>query len=563
MSAPYLGGDLIVEFLERLGVDTAFGITSVHNIPILDAIGRGNAIRFVMSRGEMGAGHMADAYARVTGKLGVLITSTGPGAANAVPALMEARAAWTPMLHITGQTATKFAGRRMGTVHDVPDQLGMLRATCKSAYHVDGAANLLDILAAAATDALSTPCGPVSVEVPIDVQRTVVTRPAELDDLAISVPQPPAPCAADIDALIAAVLKARRPMIWLGSGARAAREPAMQLLDLGFRAVSSWAGRGIIPETDERSLGTLSGLGTPLVEKFYRTVDLMVVVGSRLRGQETFDFAVNLPANLMLIDIDPEARDRTYPLQGFVCGDSALTLEALVKAAGPQISIDPGFAAEFATLRATVQRDYRASLGPYASFPEQIRAAMPPDSIWVRDATIAGSSWGHRLMPVLEPSESVYPVCAAIGPGLPFGIGGAVAGTGVRKTVVLTGDGGFALNMTELWTVVHEKLDVAIIVMNDSGYGVIKQIQDAMYGGRHYFTDPALPPLEDIAAIASIPFWKVDKATGLGAALRQALALAGPAMIEVDVAAIGAIPPYYPYNVPPQPEAGGPRSPRR
>src|SRR3954471_2660096 len=93
MSDAYSGGDLVVEILEHVGVDTAFGLTSVHNIPILDAMGRRNAIRFVMARGEMGAGHMADAYARVSGKLPVLITSTGPGAANVVPALMEARAA--------------------------------------------------------------------------------------------------------------------------------------------------------------------------------------------------------------------------------------------------------------------------------------------------------------------------------------------------------------------------------------------------------------------------------------------------------------------------------------
>ena len=93
-AAAYTIGDLIAEFLAAAGVTTAFGIVSIHNIPILDAIGRRKAIRFVPARGEMGAGHMADAYARVSGDLGVLITSTGPGAANAVPALVEARPTW-------------------------------------------------------------------------------------------------------------------------------------------------------------------------------------------------------------------------------------------------------------------------------------------------------------------------------------------------------------------------------------------------------------------------------------------------------------------------------------
>jgi acetolactate synthase I/II/III large subunit len=112
----YTVGDLTAVFLSACGVTTVFGIVSVHNIPILDGIGRRNAIRFVTCRGEMGGGHMADAYARASGGLGVLITSTGPGAANAVSALVEARIAGSPVLHITAQTDTRHIDRDMGTV---------------------------------------------------------------------------------------------------------------------------------------------------------------------------------------------------------------------------------------------------------------------------------------------------------------------------------------------------------------------------------------------------------------------------------------------------------------
>ena len=108
-------GDLVAEFLKQIGVTTAFGVISVHNIPILDAIGRGNLLRFVMARGEAGAGHMADAYARASGELGVMFTSTGPGASNACGALVEARFAGSPVLHLTGQTATGNIDRRQGT----------------------------------------------------------------------------------------------------------------------------------------------------------------------------------------------------------------------------------------------------------------------------------------------------------------------------------------------------------------------------------------------------------------------------------------------------------------
>ena len=121
----YNVGDLVAEFLQAAGVDIAFGVISVHNIPMLDGIGRRNAIRFVPARGEMGAGHMADACARVRQGLGVVFTSTGPGAANVTGALVEARFAGSPVLHLTGQTATPYIDREQGTVHDVPDQLGI------------------------------------------------------------------------------------------------------------------------------------------------------------------------------------------------------------------------------------------------------------------------------------------------------------------------------------------------------------------------------------------------------------------------------------------------------
>jgi acetolactate synthase-1/2/3 large subunit len=552
MNETYLVGDLVADFLERCGVKSAFGIVSVHNIPILDAINKRNAIHFVMARGEMGAGHMADAYARVTGGLSVLITSTGPGAANAASALVEARFAGSPLLHITGQTATKFADRGMGTVHDVPDQLGMLRAVGKAAYRVRSAQEVLGVLTKAATEALASPRGPVTVEIPIDIQRTAIPRYAGLENFALPAPALLQPSKPDIERLTEMVLAAHRPMLWLGNGARDARQPATELLDLGFRTVTSWNGRGTIPEDDARNLGALNGLGQPQVEAFYSTVDLMIVAGSRLRGHETYDFTVKLPKNLIQIDVDAQANGRTYPSQQFVLGDAAATLAALVPLIRGKMSVDPAFADEFAKLRDNARTEYRNSLGPYASFPEQIRAAMPRDAAWVRDITIANSSWGNRLMPVYSPNENVYPVGAGIGLGLPLGIGAAVAGAGARKTVVLTGDGGFALNMTELWTAVQEKLDLAIIVMNDKGYGVIRQIQDAQYGGRHSFDKLMVPDFEGLAKLAGIPYWRLTRAGDLQKMLSGALATVGPSLIEVHVTAIGPIPPYYPYDKKPK-----------
>src|SRR5262249_20812783 len=151
-----------------------------------------------------------------------------------------------------------------------------------------------------------------------------------------------------------------------------------------------------------------------------------IVAGSRLRGHETYDFTVKLPENLIQIDVDPQANGRTYPVQQFLRGDCALTLSGLADLVTGQIVVDPAFAEDFAKIRGEAQAEYRATLGAYASFPDQIRAAMPRGTIWVRDVTIANSTWGNRLMPVFTPNENIYPVGAGIGLGLSLGVGAAV-----------------------------------------------------------------------------------------------------------------------------------------
>ncbi len=228
MSETYNVGDLVAEFLARIGVETCFGIVSVHNIPMLDGIGRRNAIRYVMCRNEMGGAHMADAYARVTGHLGVMFSSTGPGAANTVPGLVEAQFAGSSMLHITGQTPTKFIDRDMGSVHDVPGQTQMLAAVSKVAYRVRSADEALGVLTRAATEALTPPRGPVSVEIPIDIQRTVIKRPAQLDSLVLPIPPALAPDEAALTDAVEILARAKRPMLWLGNGAKEAGAAAMR-----------------------------------------------------------------------------------------------------------------------------------------------------------------------------------------------------------------------------------------------------------------------------------------------------------------------------------------------
>jgi acetolactate synthase I/II/III large subunit len=547
MASEYTVGDLVAEFLTQCGVTTAFGIASVHNIPMLDAIGRRNAIRFVMARGELGGAHMADGYARVTGGLGVLISSTGPGAANAIGGLIEARFSGTPVLHITGQTATKFVDREVGTVHDAPDQLGMLRSVSKTAYRIRAAQQAIGVLTRAAVDALTPPTGPVSVEVPIDLQRTPVERPAIFDNFVLPLAPPRTPTDAELDELAARIVAAKRPMLWLGSGARRAGAAAHKLLDLGFTMLNSINGKGIVSEEHPMNLGGLHGNGMPKVQQFYQTVDLLLAVGTRLRGQETGDFAVRLPHNLIQVDVDPLANGRTYANTYFVCADAQATLEALLPRIEGRMKLDPPYRGDFAALKQTARADFLATLGVYSSFPEQLRQVMPKDAIWVRDVTQSNTTWGNRIFPVYSPHQSVFPVGAGIGQGLSLSLGAAAAANG-RKTVCMTGDGGFFLNVGELWTAVQENLDLSVIVMNDRGYGVIKRIQDATAQGRHFFADLQGPDLGQLAALAGIPFWKVQSADTFGATVGKSIAHKGPSLVEVDMNSVGEFPAYYPFN---------------
>ena len=540
--ADYNVGDLVAEFLDATGIDTVFGVVSVHNIPMMDGLGRRNAVRVVGTRGEMGAGHMADAYARVRRGLGCCISSTGPGAANIPGALVEARFGSSPVLHLTGQTATPNLDREQGAVHDVPDQLGMLASVSKSAYRVPSAETAFGILLRAAADALTPPMGPVSVEIPIDVQRAAVQRPGELDNLVLPVPPAHPGDAGSLDTIADMLASSQRPLLWCGTGVKFAREAVLRLANMGIGVVTSVNGRAVIPEDHPMTLGAFTGV--PAVEALYETVDLMLVAGSRLRGHETRDLHLKLPERRVQIDIDPAARGRTYDCEHFHVGDAGLALDALAERLQGRMKVAAGWRDEIAAVRAKAHDAYVKTLGPYAEFPAIMRQVMPKDAIWVRDVTISNSTWGNRLFPIYEPEQNVYPVGAAIGPGFQMGIGAALAAKG-RKVVAMTGDGGFALNMTELWTASQERPDVVIMVMNDKGYGVIKDIQDVLYGGRHFVADPVGPDLEGLAKLANLPFWRISDVSELAENMSAAIAHDGPALVEVDMSKIGTYPRYF------------------
>ncbi len=535
MSELVTAGDVAAAFLERCGVEHAFGVISIHNMPILDAISRRNKVTFIPARSEGGAVNMADANARVRGGLGVAVSSTGTAAGNACGAIVEAMTAGTPLLHLTGQIDSLHLDRQKGFIHEAPDQLGMLSAAGKGAFRVWSADTMLGTLREAVKLAFTPPMGPVSVEIAIDVQKSNTVMPASIDPL----PVPELPPGEDaVDALAGALAGKKRVMMWLGGGARHAADPVARLANLGFGVVTSVQGRGVLPGDDQMSLGAFNL--QPAVEELYKTCDAMLVVGSHLRSNETLSYALSLPQPLYQIDADPKAEGRSYPVDMFVCGDSALTLEMLADKLKVNFTPDAGFKSDIREARAAAEGSMRKALGPYNDVLDAVLETVPRDFVWVRDITLSNTIWGNRLPPLGGPRDGVHALGGGIGQGLPMGIGAALAAQrDDRKTLVLAGDGGFAVTLGELATAKQENADIAILLMNDGGYGVIKNIADAHYNGNRDYTDILGPDWGMLCDSLKIPHWGVADVKGLAEMLGRAFDAEGPALVEVDMTSIG------------------------
>jgi acetolactate synthase-1/2/3 large subunit len=325
-------------------------------------------------------------------------------------------------------------------------------------------------------------------------------------------------------------------MLWLGGGARGAAAAATALMKRGVAAVTSTNGRAVVPEGHPRSLGAFNM--TAEAQALYQRADFMLVVGSRLRGNETRNNAMRLPPVLAQVDADASQAGRNYPVDLFVPGDARLVLEGLLARLPQELPGDPSFLGAVAEARSRGEATLRQALGPYAAvaeaLSERVHTGRHP---WVRDVTISNSTFGNRYVKLAAPHLGVHALGGGIGQGIAMGIGAALAGAG--KAVALLGDGGAQLMLGELATAVEAAVPVVFVLMNDRGYGVIRNIQDAQYGGRHVYANLLTPDFALVCQSVGLPHQRVQRAEEFAAALDRALAADGPGMIEVDMIAIG------------------------
>ena len=535
MSEMITVGEAIARTLEQYNVEAIYGVISIHNLPIADAVGQRGNIRFVPARGEAGSVTMADAHGRFSG-LGVALTSTGAGAGNAVGALVEAMNACTPLLHLTGQVEKTWLDADTGFIHETRDQLTFLKASSKRAYRISNASQALAILHKAIQEAQTPPCGPVSVEIPIDIQGAKI--PASLVTAALKAAPAAAADSAAVDALWAQLRQAKRPLLWLGGGTIGSAAAVKKLADAGMTVISSTHGRGVLPDSHRASLRAFHN--SPSVEALMAQCDFTLVAGSRLRSNETRSWTLELPSPRVQIDIDPAAASRNYLMDNTLIADCATLLATLAEKARGREWGNDRWDAQVKEAVALADSGLREQCGAYAQLNDAIAQALPDDGILVRDITVSGSLWGSRLFRAHGPLMNIHSLAGAIGMGLPMAIGTAIANP-QRKVVGLVGDGGLSLNLGELATLAQEKANVTLIIMNDGGYGVMRGIQDKYFGGRQYYNELHTPDFTLLAQAIGLQAWSVERAEDFQSVMTEALAMPGPSVVEIKMGEIGAL----------------------
>ena len=530
------GGEAVVAALDALDVDHVFGIVSIHNIPIYDAIAREGRITMVSVRHEQGAVHAADGYARATGKLGVAIVSTGPGTTNAMTGLFEAGFASSPVLLITGQIESTSYGKGKGALHEAERQLPMLATVTRLAETVRRTEEIASTVVRLGDAARTGRPQPVAVEIPVDLQyrRAEVEVPKASTDTRI---RPEASVLVDA---AAALSGASRPVIWAGGGvsssaAGGADGPLVRLAErLQAPVATTLNGRGSIPEDHPLSIGATTA--TPAVGALLAEADVIFAVGTRFQAGDTRTWALSLPGRLVHIDADPGVLGRSYPPAVSVVGDASLSLEGVLEALQPG-SVEDGWLARAQEASRTARAEMRKAIGPdHEQIMDIMRELLPRDGRVVRDATIPAYFWGDRLIPIYEPHTSMRPTSAAIGPGVPLGIGAAL-GSG-RPTVVIQGDGGLMLNVGEFATAAQHTPPLIVCIFNDRGYGILRNIQSRTFEGRQTGVDLATPDFVALARSMGLAAEPVDTIDGFREAFARALASGGPTVLEIDLAAL-------------------------
>jgi acetolactate synthase-1/2/3 large subunit len=540
LSDHYTTADLVMDTIDqRLGTRYVFAVPGSHGLPLLDALRRNSRLTGVTARHEQGSAFMADGYARASGRPGVCLTSTGPGLLNSLTGTATAAGDGVPLLNITTCADSTLSDTSAGMVHEAGSQM-VCAAEVTTWSATVRSAELAPVVMADAVQQLRRP-GAVAVEFPLDVLASDATRIASPDsgtpDAGDSAGDPRgsgAPAGADFRRAAVTIAAGSRPLLWVGRRAADSTASVQLLAETAGSAVfTSVLGKGVLDERHPLALGVFDPVN-PTHEALLRTADPLVMVGVDLTHQETRGFRLAMPRRVIRLDgplpphsdryrFDVELRDEP----GRLCRELARALEALSGRHTSPASMD-------AVRQVEAQRRQELAAVPDAeSLITGLEELSRRHGILVNDITTA-AYWAVAAHSVSRPEQFLYPWrFAPLGYALPAAIGAQLA-TPDRPVLALCGDGGFAFTGMELGTAVQFDVPVTALVVDNGGYGLVRDRQRARY--RHEsMTTLRNPDFVALAEAFGIDACRVPAPADLPRLLARALDSGKPSLLHLQL----------------------------
>jgi acetolactate synthase I/II/III large subunit len=526
-----IGGHVVVECLEALGADAAFGVPGIHALAIWDGL-RESAVRFLGLRTELNATFAADGYARSSGRPAPVLLSTGPGALNSLTAIMEASSAHVPVVAIASQIPRDLIGRGRGYLHELRDQAASFAPLVKSTARAGTVEEVPELLAEAWRRAQTPPSGPVFLEIPVDLLtgETDLPRVDSLDGSPEPLEIP------DVSAAATLLMEAERPVIWAGGGVlrSGAWAEIRELAErLGAAVATTYMGKGAFPEDHPLALG--SACDEAAFQEALGAADVVLCVGTELGAETTGQYTLRPGGRVVQIDADPDRIGATYEALGLV-GDAKATLAALLDALParpPSNTVSQGKVGGADVARAVRDRIERGLDGQRRELERgllrTIREALPRDAVGTWDMTIL-AYWAGAHFPALEPRRFLYPLgSGTLGYAWPAALGAAAATGGPSLAVV--GDGGFLYGVGELASARQNDLGAKLLIVDDGGYGILREYQRDSFG-ETFAVDLVQPEFAALMGAFGVPY-RTATPESLADDLGWALATDGPAAVIV------------------------------
>jgi acetolactate synthase-1/2/3 large subunit len=537
------GAHAVVRELAREGVEVVFGLPGVQIMPLYDAFWGQTAIRLLTVRHEQTTVYMADGYARASGKPGVALVVPGPGVQNASAALGTAYACSSPVLLVAGQVESAMLGQDRGALHEINDQLDIVRPVTKWSRRVLAAADIPAAIHDGLRHAQSGRPRPTVVEIPPDV----LAAEAEMVLPALEAPSLDAPDPESVRRAVRLLAEATRPLIWAGGGvvlADAAEELTALAEELGIPVATTAEGKGAIPEDHPLALGVgYYGHGAPSFAA--PRADVILAVGTRLTGQMHGPTALRSPQRLIHLDVDRAVIGKNYPAEVAIVGHAKPGLRMLRDVARASSRPPERWPrGELADIRRRGADAVARQAPLQCEMLGQLGRAIDEHAIVVSGITNLGY-WANFALPRRRPRTYLTAsYFATLGFAFPTALGAKVAAPD-RAVISLSGDGGFMYALPELSTAVQHGIDVVAIVFVDGAFGASKNDQRTRYAGRMVGTDLHNPSFAKVAEVFGARGITAQP-DELGKAVQSALDARRPTVIEVP---IPTLPP--PFQLPP------------